>query len=55
MNVQENEVCEFCGEIKKWVSSNTFHGDYCVDCLRIARNQEIECLKAIREEIKRRG
>lgn len=52
MAVLKNAECEFCGKVKKWVASNTFHGFYCMDCIRLNRKEDAECLREIQESRK---
>jgi hypothetical protein len=48
-NVWKNEICDFCGEKKKRVAANQFHGGYCIKCLRICRKEDANCLRDIAE------
>jgi len=48
MDVLKNEICEFCGKKRKWLSSNAIHGYYCEDCLRNARKEDATSLASIR-------
>lgn len=51
--VSKNEVCEFCGRKRKWISSGTsFHGGYCVECLKLSRKEDVACLQEIKEVAK---
>jgi phage FluMu protein Com len=47
-SVLKNSECEFCGKIRKWVSSNEFHGHYCPECIRLNRKSDAECLREIK-------
>lgn len=48
-DVYKDEICEFCGKRKKWTASNQFHGAYCIECLRISRKEDANCLRDIKE------
>lgn len=53
MPVSKNNMCEFCGKKHKWISSGTsFHGGYCIECLKLSRKEDADCLREIREVIK---
>jgi hypothetical protein len=44
-------ICEYCNIEQKWLASNSFHGFYCIDCIRLSRNEDAECLKEIKKAI----
>jgi len=55
MRVLKNTICEFCNKKRKWVASNSFHGFYCPNCLRLSRAEDLECLHEIETARKREG
>lgn len=52
MTVEKDGTCEFCGKKRKWLASNSFHGFYCISCIRLNRYEDAECLRDIKEGIK---
>lgn len=42
--------CEFCGEEKEFVATNSMHGAYCEECIRLAIQEENKALEDIRRQ-----
>ena len=47
MTVVKNDICEFCGEQRKWTASTSFHGFYCLDCLKLERAESMDATRSI--------
>jgi late competence protein required for DNA uptake (superfamily II DNA/RNA helicase) len=41
------ERCEYCNRLVKYIEPNSFHGGYCVSCLKLSRAEDLEALHNI--------
>lgn len=51
MSVIKNGICDLCQRKVKWAASNSFHGHYCIQCIKLNRAEDAECLREIKKAI----